>query len=99
MMPARTSYRRERSSVYLHLRKSRTLVAWPGSSEAHVKTLTSNVDVATANGAWELPAVARTMIGVLAAGVIYYLATRAAWLLTFPDSKVSLFFPPHAILI
>ena len=46
-----------------------------------------------------LPASARTVIGILAAGAIYYLATRLAWLLTFPDSKVSLFFPPHAILV
>jgi len=46
-----------------------------------------------------LPASTRTVIGILAAGAIYYLATRLAWLLTFPDSKVSLFFPPHAILI
>ena len=29
----------------------------------------------------------------------YYLATRTAWVLTFPDSKVSLFFPPHAVLV
>jgi len=30
---------------------------------------------------------------------IYYLATRIAWVLCFPDSKVSLFFPPHAVLV
>jgi two-component system, LuxR family, sensor kinase FixL len=41
----------------------------------------------------------RTIIQVLAAGGCYYLATRTAWLLTFPDSKVSLFFPPHAVLV
>jgi integral membrane sensor domain MASE1 len=41
----------------------------------------------------------RTLIGILAAAAAYYLATRTAWLLTFPDSKVSLFFPPHAILV
>src|SRR4029079_16412141 len=29
----------------------------------------------------------------------YYVATRVAWLLCFPDSKVSLFFPPHAVLV
>ena len=29
----------------------------------------------------------------------YYLATRIAWVLCFPDSKVSLFFPPHAVLV
>jgi len=38
-------------------------------------------------------------IGVIAAGALYYFSTRLAWLLTFPDSKVSLFFPPHAVLI
>ena len=36
---------------------------------------------------------------VLAAAACYYLATRMAWVLCFPDSKVSLFFPPHAILV
>jgi two-component system, LuxR family, sensor kinase FixL len=41
----------------------------------------------------------RTGISVLAAGVAYYVATRTAWVLTFPDSKVSLFFPPHAVLV
>ena len=41
----------------------------------------------------------RTVAWILATGVCYYLATRTAWLLTFPDSKVSLFFPPHAVLV
>jgi len=41
----------------------------------------------------------RALSGVLAAGACYYLATRIAWVLCFPDSKVSLFFPPHAVLI
>jgi hypothetical protein len=36
---------------------------------------------------------------ILAGGACYYLATRIAWMLCFPDSKVSLFFPPHAVLI
>jgi PAS domain S-box-containing protein len=36
---------------------------------------------------------------ILASGACYYLATRTAWVLCFPDSKVSLFFPPHAILV
>jgi len=36
---------------------------------------------------------------VLAGGVCYYLATRIAWALCFPDSKVSLFFPPYAVLL
>src|SRR4249919_2699076 len=41
----------------------------------------------------------RTAFGILASGACYYLATRIAWVLCFPDSKVSLFFPPHAVLI
>src|SRR5215218_554112 len=36
---------------------------------------------------------------VVAAAVCYYVATRVAWLLCFPDSKVSLFFPPYAVLV
>ena len=36
---------------------------------------------------------------VLASTVSYYLATQIAWALTFPDSKVSLFFPPQAVLL
>ena len=39
------------------------------------------------------------MGGVLASTVSYYAATQLAWALTFPDSKVSLFFPPHAVLL
>src|SRR6188768_1701500 len=41
----------------------------------------------------------RTFASILAAAACYYLATQIAWLLCFPDSKVSLFFPPHAILV
>src|SRR6185436_20662888 len=41
----------------------------------------------------------RTAGGVAAGTVCYYLATRIAWALCFPDSKVSLFFPPHAVLL
>jgi two-component system, LuxR family, sensor kinase FixL len=41
----------------------------------------------------------QTVVRILATGVCYYLATRIAWLLCFPDSKVSLFFPPHAVLV
>src|SRR4249920_2566125 len=41
----------------------------------------------------------RTMLWVVLSGACYYLATRIAWALCFPDSKVSLFFPPHAVLI
>ena len=39
------------------------------------------------------------MRGVFASTVCYYVATRIAWALTFPDSKVSLLFPPHAVLL
>jgi PAS domain S-box-containing protein len=42
---------------------------------------------------------AHTVIRVLVTGACYYLATRTAWLLCFPDSKVSLFFFPHAVLV
>jgi PAS domain S-box-containing protein len=41
----------------------------------------------------------RTAFGVLASGACYYVATQIAWVLCFPDSKVSLFFPPHAVLV
>src|SRR6187399_1419634 len=41
----------------------------------------------------------RTVLALAATAAAYYLATRIAWLLCFPDSKVSLFFPPHAILV
>ena len=41
----------------------------------------------------------RTLFWILASAVCYYLATRIAWVLCFPESKVSLFFPPHAILV
>ena len=41
----------------------------------------------------------RTVFWILACAACYYLATRIAWALCFPDSKVSLFFPPHAVLV
>ena len=41
----------------------------------------------------------RTVLYVTASALAYYLATRIAWVLCFPDSKVSLFFPPHAVLV
>lgn len=41
----------------------------------------------------------RVLLALLATGACYYLATRIAWLLFFPDSKVALFFPPHAVLV
>jgi signal transduction histidine kinase len=40
-----------------------------------------------------------TVLYVLATAVCYYVATQVAWALCFPDSKVSLFFPPHAVLV
>ena len=39
------------------------------------------------------------LVRILATAACYYLATRTAWVLCFPDSKVSLFFPPHAVLV
>src|SRR5688500_16460246 len=41
----------------------------------------------------------RTALYLLLTGVCYYGATQIAWALCFPNSKVSLFFPPHAILV
>src|SRR4029077_12389133 len=41
----------------------------------------------------------RTAFYVLASAVSYYVATQIAWTLRFPDTKVSLFFPPHAVLL
>ncbi len=41
----------------------------------------------------------RTVLQVLATAACYYAATRTAWVLCFPDSKVSLFFFPHAVLV
>src|SRR6185295_12427698 len=40
-----------------------------------------------------------TTLRVLLSGVCYYVATKIAWVLCFPDSKVSLLFPPHAVLV
>jgi PAS domain S-box-containing protein len=41
----------------------------------------------------------RTALWVLLSGACYYLATEVAWALCFPNSKVSLIFPPHAVLV
>ena len=41
----------------------------------------------------------RTVFWIVVSAACYYLATRIAWVLCFPDSKVSLFFPPHAVLV
>ncbi len=55
--------------------------------------------MSTADVALNRPATTRFAIGVIAAGAVYYLSTRFAWLLAFPGSDVSLIFPPHAILV
>lgn len=52
-------------------------------------------EVATAAGAFS----ARTVATVVASSACYYLATQLAWALCFPDTKVSLFFPPHAVAV
>ena len=36
---------------------------------------------------------------VFLTGIAYYVATKIAWALCFPNSKVSLLFPPHAVLV
>jgi len=41
----------------------------------------------------------RIALQVFLTGVAYYLATELAWALCFPNSKVSLLFPPHAVLV
>jgi PAS domain S-box-containing protein len=41
----------------------------------------------------------RLLLASLAGACCYYLATQVAWAMTLPDSKISLFFPPHAILV
>lgn len=46
-----------------------------------------------------LQAFGRTLFWVLFTGACYYGATQIAWALCFPNSKVSLFFPPHAVLV
>src|SRR6188768_677183 len=45
------------------------------------------------------PGLLRTVYWLLASTACYYVATQIAWSLTFPDSKVSLFFPPQAVLL
>src|SRR5258705_8805389 len=39
------------------------------------------------------------VLQVFLTGGAYYVATQIAWSLCFPDSKVSLLFPPHAFLV
>ena len=41
----------------------------------------------------------RMLLAALAGAGCYYLATQLAWAMTLPGSKISLFFPPHAILV
>src|SRR6478735_8920677 len=41
----------------------------------------------------------RIVIQVLLTGFAYYVTTEIAWALCFPNSKVSLLFPPHAVLV
>ena len=55
--------------------------------------------VAVRPSSFPVAASLRTACYVLASTVSYYVATQVAWTLTFPDSKVSLFFPPHAVLL
>ena len=62
----------------------------------------ANPELAFRPGAWSLERTGfslRTAWWVLLSGVCYYLATQIAWALCFPDSKVSLLFPPHAVLV
>ena len=41
----------------------------------------------------------RVALQVFLTGIAYYVATEIAWALCFPNSKVSLLFPPHAVLV
>ena len=41
----------------------------------------------------------RIALQIFLTGVAYYATTEIAWALCFPNSKVSLLFPPHAVLI
>ena len=41
----------------------------------------------------------RIALQVFLTGFAYYVATEIAWALCFPNSKVSLLFPPHAVLV
>jgi signal transduction histidine kinase len=41
----------------------------------------------------------RIVLQVFLTGFAYYVATEIAWVLCFPNSKVSLLFPPHAVLV
>src|SRR6188472_2070591 len=56
-------------------------------------------EVATPPSNFRTAATLRTASYILASALCYYVATQIAWVLTFPDSKVSLFFPPQAVLL
>src|SRR4051812_24090847 len=45
------------------------------------------------------PTFVRVALQVFLTAVAYYGTTRIAWALCFPNSKVSLLFPPHAVLV
>jgi PAS domain S-box-containing protein len=46
-----------------------------------------------------IKAFGRTVLWVLVSGACYYLATQLAWELCISHTKVSLLFPPHAVLV
>ena len=73
----------------------------PGLIDAQREELLNRGLAAQVNAGPErrLGAFLRTVCCVLASAVCYYVATQIAWVLCFPDSKVSLFFPPHAVLL
>src|SRR6188472_425043 len=56
-------------------------------------------EVATPPSNFRTAATLRTASYILASTLSYYVATQIAWALTFTDSKVSLFFPPQAVLL
>ena len=60
------------------------------------RAIADRVSAAPRAWSWTIP---RTAACLAACAVCYYVATQIAWSLCFPDSKVSLFFPPHAILV
>jgi len=53
----------------------------------------------TSTGKKKAESSGRIALQVFLTGVAYYVATEIAWALCFPNSKVSLLFPPHAVLI
>ena len=68
------------------------------STQEQVASLRAGLRAGDAPGFRDGPAW-HTLLSLLGAATCYFLATRIAWTLCFPDSKVSLFFPPHAILV